>query len=520
MSDNCPFKPGSSVVGYLRDSGGADQDLSTAQQEQKLILWCLDNAVTLAHIYIDAARPGESDEKRDAFHNMIDHFHDPNCRERGVILWTFSRFARNQNDSQYYKADLRRRGYVVHSINDNVPNTTDGRVFEALLDWMAEKFIEDLGRDAKRGIHHAAKEFGAIGGVPPVGFKMVKKNVGLRRDGSKHEVNTWVPDESLRPVILQAWKMRADGYPVRSIHEKLNLFSCKSTYSSFFRNRLYIGELVIGETTIPNYCEPIIQREVWDKVQYRNAINAKGLKSSELGIPNHPHRIGGTYLLSGIIFCKKCGRMLSGKSVDPIGMVKNEYYICPGKVNLRICDARAIPKIAIEKLIIDNLIEYIQDPQVMLNREQNRQKSATAQREEISAQLKTFTRKAAENKKHINHLVDSIADGKPAPASIFSRLQELENTLTAQELEITRLKSRLNPNNPQQVTSATTLELSDKLLAILASDNPRDKRAIIRLFIEHIDVEREDHLLKGISYFYTEFSEDEFPPQKKPMPVE
>lgn len=36
MSVNCPFPPGSKVNGYLRDSGGDEQDLSVPQQEAEL----------------------------------------------------------------------------------------------------------------------------------------------------------------------------------------------------------------------------------------------------------------------------------------------------------------------------------------------------------------------------------------------------------------------------------------------------------------------------------------------------
>lgn len=152
VNNNLPFSPGDSVVAYLRDSSGEDQELSVAQQEFSLRAWCQENNLTLLKVFRDIARPGSSVIKRNAFLEMISHFHEPSCPDKGVVVWTFSRFARNQNDAQYYKSDLRRRRFIVYSLNDNVPDSSAGWVFEALIDWANEKFLETLSSDIKRGV--------------------------------------------------------------------------------------------------------------------------------------------------------------------------------------------------------------------------------------------------------------------------------------------------------------------------------------------------------------------------------
>jgi DNA invertase Pin-like site-specific DNA recombinase len=88
----------------------------------------------------------------------------------GIIFWSFSRLARDQLDSQFIKADLRRRGYFVHSMTDDIPSGEFAPVIEALIDWKNERFLKDLSKDVRRGLHDLARDGYAPGGFPPRGI--------------------------------------------------------------------------------------------------------------------------------------------------------------------------------------------------------------------------------------------------------------------------------------------------------------------------------------------------------------
>jgi site-specific DNA recombinase len=98
---------------------------------------------------------------------LIAHFRDPNCQEAGIIVWKFSRFARDIDDSQFYRADLRQRGFEFYSLNDPVPSGLDGRFFEAAIDWMNQRFLDDLWSDVKCGLRHLVKGYGWKPRTPP-----------------------------------------------------------------------------------------------------------------------------------------------------------------------------------------------------------------------------------------------------------------------------------------------------------------------------------------------------------------
>ena len=209
-----PFPSGSQVAAYLRDSGGDDQDLSIEQQEVSLVEWVQDNGYTLSHLFKDTAS-GSSITGRTQFQEMLHHFRN-GASEAGIIVWKFNRFARSLDDAQFYRADLRRRGYEVYSLNDNLPPGIDGRFFEAAIDWMNEKFLQDLSIDIKRGKKHLVTTYGAPGGRPPVGFIGEPMRIGERRDGSEHIVHRWVADPETIHLVIQAFEMRAIGKTYKS----------------------------------------------------------------------------------------------------------------------------------------------------------------------------------------------------------------------------------------------------------------------------------------------------------------
>ncbi len=49
----------------------------------------------------NVARPGSSIVGRDAFKRMMAHFRAPGCNEAGLVIWKYSRFARDVDDAQF-----------------------------------------------------------------------------------------------------------------------------------------------------------------------------------------------------------------------------------------------------------------------------------------------------------------------------------------------------------------------------------------------------------------------------------
>ena len=45
---------------------------------------------------------------------------------------------------------MRRRGYTVIFLSDNIPQGGVGHIYEAMLEWKAEQDLQDISKDVKR----------------------------------------------------------------------------------------------------------------------------------------------------------------------------------------------------------------------------------------------------------------------------------------------------------------------------------------------------------------------------------
>jgi site-specific DNA recombinase len=185
----CPFEPGSRIWAYCRDSGGDEQQDSVASQRRAIEEFCNQHQLILANIFADEARPGSSTVGRDGLEDLLYLAGQQPRPVEGIIFWSYSRLARSQLDSQFIKSDLRRKGYVLHSMTDDVPFGEFAPVVEALIDWKNERYLKDLSRDVKRGLYDLARAGYAPGGFPPRGYRAEPVVIGEKRDGKPHVVS-------------------------------------------------------------------------------------------------------------------------------------------------------------------------------------------------------------------------------------------------------------------------------------------------------------------------------------------
>lgn len=161
--------PGSRVCCYLRDSGGESQEQSTTQQRREIEAYCENYGLLLTRIFEDAARSGGSIKKRAQFLEMVDYSAEKD-HPQGLLVWNYARFARDMDDSAFYRALLRKNGLILHSLTDPIPPGEFSRVIETLIDYANEEKRRQTSRDVKRGLSERTRAGYAPGGPPPRGY--------------------------------------------------------------------------------------------------------------------------------------------------------------------------------------------------------------------------------------------------------------------------------------------------------------------------------------------------------------
>lgn len=473
-----PFPSNSFLVAYIRDSGGETQELSHDQQEQEIRRWCKKHGYTLTRIFRDVGT-GTSTENRHQFHQMIRYFRE-NASEAGIILWRFNRFARDVNDAQFYRADLRRRGYIVHSIKDDIPTGNYQHIFEAITDTLAQQHSEELSEDVKRGQHHLVESYGALGGTPPRGFKREPVQISTHRNGKAHITHKWVPDPALAPIVKKAWRMRANGESYASIKRETGLYKSINSYTTFFRNKLYIGTLEFGDLVIEDYCEPIVSRKTWNAVQKINNENERIIQEM------HPRRENSSYLLTGLLHCGKCGSPYNGLMIPSRDGTTYHYYRCSRSHRNRDCSAPNLNKEEIEHIILEELTNQILKPDYLKLLQDQEVKNRRDNRSTKEAEIEAFQKELKSISRKIDNVTLAIAEHGHSQA-LLQRLNNLEAEKSNFKSRISELKEGLEPLGalPDPEIVGSTLKKA------LENASREEKQTILRGLIQRIDALRD-----------------------------
>ena len=153
------------AAAYIRVSTDDQTELSPDSQLAVIRDYASKNGYVIPEerIYMDEGISGRTAAKRPAFNRMIadakEAAHPFDC----VLVWKFSRFARNQEESVVYKAMLRKDNIEVISVSEPLIEGPFGGLIERILEWMDEYYSIRLSGEVNRG-RKARHDAGTAGG--------------------------------------------------------------------------------------------------------------------------------------------------------------------------------------------------------------------------------------------------------------------------------------------------------------------------------------------------------------------
>ena len=111
------------AAAYIRVSTEDQTEYSPASQLEKICEYAKRNDYIIPdeYIYVDEGISGRHTQKRTGFNSMISTAKQKPKPFDAILLWKFSRFARNREDSIVYKSMLRKQcGIDVISVSENI----------------------------------------------------------------------------------------------------------------------------------------------------------------------------------------------------------------------------------------------------------------------------------------------------------------------------------------------------------------------------------------------------------------
>ena len=160
---------------YIRVSTDKQEELSPDAQKRLLIDFAKKNNMSLLaeNIYIDNGISGKKADKRPEFLKMIGLAKSKEHPYDVILVWKFSRFARNQEESIVYKSLLKKNHVEVVSVSEPLVDGPFGTLIERIIEWMDEYYSIRLSGEVLRGMTEKALRGGYQSSLP-LGYKMNK----------------------------------------------------------------------------------------------------------------------------------------------------------------------------------------------------------------------------------------------------------------------------------------------------------------------------------------------------------
>ncbi|WIL69731.1 MULTISPECIES: cassette chromosome recombinase CcrB [Staphylococcaceae] len=473
-------------VSTERQVEGYSIDGQITQIEQ----FCQFNGYDLVDIYADRGISGKS-MNRPALQRMLQDA--KNGKLDCVIVYKINRLARNTSDLLTIVEELHRQNVEFFSLSERmeVKNST-GKLLLNILASFSEFERNTILENIYTGQHQRALE-GYYQGNIPLGYSNIpdnKKELMI----NQHEAN----------IVNYIFESYAKGHGYRKIANALNHkgyvtkkgnpFSI-SAVTYILSNPFYIGKIQFakykdwndkrrkGLNDKPVIAEgkhsPIIGKDLWDKVQARKKQVSK-----------KPQVHGkGTNLLTGIIFCEKCGAAYAASNTTNTlkdGTKKRiRYYSCSNFRNKgsKVCSANSVRADVIEKYVMDQILEIVKSDkvlkQVVERVNQENQIDVASLNHDIAYKQQQFD----EINTKLKNLIQTIEDNPDLTSALKPTIHQYERQLN----DITNQMNQLKHQQNQEKPSYDTKQIAALLQQIFQNIESMDKAQLKALYLTVID---------------------------------
>jgi len=435
---------------YIRVSTDAqyEEGYSVDAQKQKLEQYCKLKDITDYEFYIDGGWSG-SNIDRPEIKRLMDEI--IGGKVGAVIVYKLDRLSRSQKDTIFMLEEVfNPYNCSFVSLNENFDTTTPyGKAMIGILSVFAQLERENIRERTRMGMYERVKSgYWMGGGRVPFGY-----DYDANRD-------ILVPNEHAEDV-RQIFDLYLQGYSTTALAKMFDVSGDKQI-TNILDRITYLGKINFCGEIIDGLHEPIIDEQTWNNVQ------AERQKRSTKGI------VTSSYLLTGLIYCGKCGARMRYQKWGKNGLkiyCNSQQHSRPEFVVDPDCDNLKLDACDVEDIVIKDLFNYTKQNR-RIDTEINVKASALQTLKQkydvVSGRIKRLYNLYAASEDEI--LLETINENKNELAEI-SRQIENEKKLSAV----------VNDLNEKNKTIATIEDSWDSM-------SIKDKQKAIRICIDRIEI--------------------------------
>lgn len=286
---------------YIRVSTEDQSELSPDAQKRLLLDYAKKNEIIVSKDFIFAESvSGRHAQKRPEFQRMIATAKQPSHPIDVILVWKFSRFARNQEESIVYKSMLKKDRVDVVSVSEPLIEGPFGSLIERIIEWMDEYYSIRLSGEVLRGMKEKALQHG-YQSTPCLGYDAVGHGKPFIINEAEYAMVSYIMDlydnQNMDETAI-ARRCNDLGYRTK----RGNPFE-RRTIDRILENPFYCGTVTWNGVEFEGSHEVRLSRERFEKRQELIASRKRPIKARNVSTCKH--------WLSGLIKCSICGATLS-----------------------------------------------------------------------------------------------------------------------------------------------------------------------------------------------------------------
>lgn len=286
---------------YIRVSTEDQAELSPDAQKRLLLDYAKKNDIIVSKNFIfSESVSGRHVQKRPEFQRMIATAKQPSHPIDVILVWKFSRFARNQEESIVYKSMLKKDHVDVVSVSEPLIEGPFGSLIERIIEWMDEYYSIRLSGEVLRGMKEKALQHG-YQSTPCLGYDAVGHGKPFVINEVEYAMVSYIMDlydnQNMDETAI-ARRCNDLGYRTK----RGNPFE-RRTVDRILENPFYCGTVIWNGVEFEGAHEVRLSRERFEKRQELIASRKRPIKARNVSACKH--------WLSGLIKCSICGATLS-----------------------------------------------------------------------------------------------------------------------------------------------------------------------------------------------------------------
>lgn len=467
---------------YIRVSTDKQEELSPDAQLRLLMDYAKTNHtdIPMEYIFQDNGISGRKANKRPAFQQMIALAKSKEHPIDTIIVWKFSRFARNQEESIVYKSLLKKNNVDVVSVSEPLIDGPFGSLIERIIEWMDEYYSIRLSGEVMRGMTQNAIR-GHYQSDAPIGYRSPGNKKPPEKDPKTVQIPIMMKDLLLSgSSLLQiARKLNEQGY--RTKHG--NLWDARGV-RYVLENPFYTGisrwnytdrgrQLKPADEVIytKGNWEPLWDKATLEEIKKHLAMNMRKAKSRDVSAAKH--------WLSGLLICSSCGGTLAYSGT------KNSRGFQCWKYTKGFCnESHYIGIRPIEKMVIEYLESILHSPAIVYTVISSASADADSKLADLEKQLQKVENKEKRIKAAYLNEIDTLEEYKANKAALLEERATIEKNiklLTVSNADMS--KEEMDKKMKQNISA---------LLAVLQDDSADyvQKGNMMRNVVDHIVFDR------------------------------